>query len=238
MVEAVIGIEFAPIPELTTVELVRLHERWSNDYPRTLEQPPLGPPVLPWSSSMPGFNVSFGGPLNIRLWSLASDERRLIQAQNDRLTLNWRRLGGGTYPSFDDLVPEFMKRWDDASSHLRELGVTPQLLAGEVTYVNEFELPQGLTPLRAFTFLSPAFGADDAAIDGGFTINIPGEQIGVTNVRFGSDGKQASLHVTTKAALRPAQDISAALELAHRASVLSFLASTSDQLHRRWGRKR
>lgn len=240
--EVVIALEFVPLQTLNTIELVRAHALWSDKYPRIVQQPPLAPTSQP-SGLVAGFGLQIGGTPNIRVWMLSEDERQLLQLQNDRLILNWRRIGSVEYPSFDDLYPEFSARWGQLGQHLSS--EAPQPVVAEVTYVNQIQAPgesrHDLSRICSMISEFPGPGSLESE-RAQIVAKVVGAQ-GHSVFTFEPDEVNGliALTVTTRIAVNVptvsgTMDPLDALHLAHRASVLGFANITTSEMHNAWGR--
>lgn len=136
--EVAIGLEFPPLAEMDAVKLVRLQDAWSADYPNISEVP--GSPPTDLNSGL-GPVIQFGDTPR-RIWAAQLDTGLLLQTQNDRLFLNWRRMfSASPYPGYGSIGREFAKRWEQFQASLTQMGLpvpTPHL--GEFTYVNTVPL--------------------------------------------------------------------------------------------------
>jgi uncharacterized protein (TIGR04255 family) len=106
VIEAVLSIEFVPIPGLDNYRLSRLQGEWEAEYPSIAEGPGV-PPSPADSVGLPMFNFRLeDGPRRFR--AVSTDGTSLVQTQSDRLILNWVKVDEGTYPGyFDSLRTEF-----------------------------------------------------------------------------------------------------------------------------------
>nr|WP_278103794.1 TIGR04255 family protein [Microbacterium proteolyticum] len=136
VVEAVAGIEFRP-RGLDVVGLVRETSAWMDQYPDVTAQPTL-PPSRPSGQSGPEFEMQFvASAPPTRLWSTSPDKAWLVQTQDDRLLLNWRRTSdeAGTYPGFDDAIrPRMLALIGELAPSVDGEGLIP--LIAEFSYVN------------------------------------------------------------------------------------------------------
>ena len=104
VVEVAVGVEFLQLPGLSAVRMVQLHDLWGKDFRGLQEQPAL-PPTAP-IDGQGGFQFQIGNVLPpLRLWMLSDTEDELLQLQNDRLFLNWRKTSEGDprYPRYPHL---------------------------------------------------------------------------------------------------------------------------------------
>ena len=151
IVEFVLGAQFAPLENFTTGHFGLFWERLGREeWPIAGEEPPLDPQfelfdAPRWRTArnlqfklQPGFQPG-------RFTLQNADRDRMIQLQDTRLLLNWRKRTSGDsvkYPSYKVLIDEFEKQFafleDFVAEH--QLGEL-QLNQWEITYVDSF--PQG-----------------------------------------------------------------------------------------------
>jgi uncharacterized protein (TIGR04255 family) len=244
VIEVAVGLEFLPLDALNTVELVRLHDRWSADFPEIRLQPELP------SASQMAFQIPmvFGtGVPPVRLWSLTPDENLLIQVQADRIFFNWRYTVGDTsYPRYSALEEQFARRWEQLLSHLSDLASpAPQVTVAEVTYVNRIDLIDSSDPADILTFIRDEpflwpLQAMRVQRDSVF----PEETgwVGSLVLRAGNvEPKVLNLDVVTRVSLtegaQSPSSVMEALEFAHQVGVRSFAAATTQRMHKVWGRR-
>lgn len=139
--EVVIGVQFAPPLNYSSVLSKDVWELFKKDYPNVQELPPLDPmfETFGGSNSQPSMRFQFGtAPLHNRLWFVSSEQNRLIQFQQDRFLLNWRRRPkGDEYPRFECIAESF----ETALASLRDffstsLGMRLDINQAEVSYIN------------------------------------------------------------------------------------------------------
>lgn len=233
VVEAALGVEFDAHPALTPTELFELWQLWRPDFPKLSVQPPAPPP-----GSMP--LLRFGSPA-IRLWMLDDDRgHQLVQLQDDRLFLNWRKLDEvADYPSFGILIPIYRRLWDDLIGRLQGQGFPPPTCRTvEMGYVNrlptrDVTLPDVLTWLATPPPSDKARLKLEVSIDRGAAAGA-----GVTSVTAAAaDQDSYLLNVFTRLGCsEDGSDIWQLLDQAHEASVRVFTDSTRASMHTRWGR--
>lgn len=247
VVEVAVGVEFVPLPGLSTIALVNLaQELWSDVYPIMQEQPPI-----PSRWSQGEIRVSTTPPA-IRVWMLTDVGDELLQIQNDRLILNWRKVGSsiekGEYPRYEYLRRRFNEIWVPFA-YRADSGVfgALDLVTAEVTFVNQISpTPHAESPADVLSFVtnSPLF---DAGISGGavqFQVPIKdaeGAAIGVQDVAsaFGSTPEGLAITLETTARVDVVDDsidaVVGSLDRAHRSGVETFQRSTTKEMHRIWG---
>ena len=109
--EVVLGVQFSPSPHYTSVILKDVWELYRGEFPRVQEMPALEPVFETFGgpSPQPSMEFHFGPPpLRSRAWFISPEQSHLIQFQQDRFLLNWRRRPTGTeYPHFEDIARMF-----------------------------------------------------------------------------------------------------------------------------------
>lgn len=252
VVEVAVGIEFLQLPGLGAVRLVGLHELWKGTFPKIQEQPAL-PPTASVKNMQAGFQVQLGFQISnslppLRVWMLNDAEDELLQVQNDRLLLNWRRALGSDrpYPRFAHLKEVYEQVFDEFVSHVQRSDVgTFKPHTAVVTYVNRFALSPGESLKDALTPLNPDWESLPGAVTElrqAFPLWnwIPGDSGGQVSTTAGIDATDPTfgyLELVTRVNLeQPGIDPMTALDIAHASGVHTFEAVTSEKMHERWGK--
>jgi uncharacterized protein (TIGR04255 family) len=131
--EVVCGVKFADLAGLDPVLIgAYWHERREEFPERQLHEALQDPHEVVWSSS----------PL-VRVWLMTRDGEFLLQMQHDRFYLNWRRIGAGTYPRFNDrddqrgVLTRTLSEFETFSSFCeRALDARPRPLRCELTKID------------------------------------------------------------------------------------------------------
>lgn len=118
-------------------------EFWSlvrDRFPESEDRAPL--PPLPVTAS-PELQVGLIElPPIRRVWFVSEDESTLIQVQDNRLHVNWRRTTDeSAYPRYGHVLEQFAFALECLMKFAGERGEELQVKAGEVTYVNH--IPEG-----------------------------------------------------------------------------------------------
>lgn len=137
--EAVLGIEFAPLG-LGLIRLAHMHDLWIGEFPVASEVQALSPSL---AAGQPSFALPFelmGAVPPVRFWFQTQTGEWLIQLQDDRLILNWRKRSGNTYPHYSELRRRFGEYVSEFLERLKELNVVPiQVTVTEFTYFNRLQ---------------------------------------------------------------------------------------------------
>jgi uncharacterized protein (TIGR04255 family) len=260
LVEAVLGIQFEPLPALDLLQIGRLWTLFRDEYPKhelqpmlaaqfeTFEQPVMEELVFPLGmDSQPA-----------RCWFLSEDETALVQVQMDRLILNWRKKSGkGTYPRYESMRQRLEQALTMFAGFLRseQLGeVAPNQC--EVTYVNHMEQGKGWTKPSEVASVFPGFAGrwsseflpEPEDVRAALRFVIPGPDpthpLGRLHAqiepRYRRQDNSPLLSLTMTARLRPmAKDLAGAmssLDLGREWIVRGFAALTADPMHKIWER--
>jgi uncharacterized protein (TIGR04255 family) len=134
-----IGVQFHPLFSLRGIVLGPLRDRWRGTHPRVEEQPPLPPTIE--AQVAPGINLQVGfGPVpNARYWFMSETGADIIQLQNDRIVVNWRRVDGGEpYPRYETMVERFDRALNELIRFVdeEELGQI-EIVQAELDYIND-----------------------------------------------------------------------------------------------------
>lgn len=139
--EVVIGVQFAPPKGYSPVLIKDIRDLFKEKFPDLQEVPPLEPSFETFGGTNigPSMQFKFGSkPLRSRLWFISEQQDHLIQFQDDRLLLNWRkRPGGAGYPRFEKISEDFKNHIDKLETFFsRELQVNLDINQAEVAYIN------------------------------------------------------------------------------------------------------
>lgn len=120
--EVVLGVQFAQIPDYSSINANAIWSLFKDDFPKVIEQPMLEPrfETFGGANPQPSFQFQVGpGPVGSRLWFLSSDENHLLQFQSDRFLLNWRkRPKPQAYPRFEEIARRFEESMSALEGHL------------------------------------------------------------------------------------------------------------------------
>jgi len=145
VIETVLGAQFAKLPNFSgAVAGWFWKKHLPSDWKKTKPAPRLedqferfGPERKPEFRGA-GIRV-YSGDEPDRTQIIRGDEERMIQIQDSRFILNWRR-GPSGYPSYAKLLPEFLQSFQKFSAFAAESELdVVQANQWEVTYVNALE---------------------------------------------------------------------------------------------------
>jgi len=246
VVETVLGVQFAPVPGLTPLHFGLFWHAMRTEFPTS----EIKEPLLDLAS--------LGAPITtfpIRAWFHDAAKVYLVQLQNDRLILNWRKKDsedGVVYPHYDVIRPRFHAILERLSAFLVQEGLAPlTAMLCEVTYIDHISDSdiKDVAERGGELFKYWSGGPTDYLREGTTTsfsvaVTMPNQIDSVTlQMQPVRDLASAALiqQLRFSALCRPVSnttaDILDALDRAHDLEVRAFLEFTSEQLQERWGRK-
>lgn len=243
VVEVAISAFFQPIPKFTTV---RVGEFWAanrSEYPTTEDHPPISEDV--------SLNLVVSVPPLRRVFMITSDNRYILQLQQDALIHNWRKIKDeDEYPHFEAAREKFRQKFMEFNEFItkNDLGKVTGTRY-QVTYVNH--LPVGsvsevISQYIGLLRLQPASERkllpSPRALNADLLFDLPSNQ-GTLHVSFKkgsrtSDKKEVmQLDLTARGAAKPDySDMDSWLEVAHEWIVKGFTEITTADGHKAWER--
>jgi uncharacterized protein (TIGR04255 family) len=261
VVEALLGVQFAPLVGYTTpmagwfwksylpVLSAMPWEKAEDEAPLEDARELFGENEV-WGTL--GFRLQRGSAPN-RVQIIQSGDQRMVQVQNTRFILNWRKQEG-LYPSFDTLSNEFWKVFPEFEKFTKETGLgAVEQNQWEVTYVNRiskgelWENPANLKRILPQFSLPSAVIANPAAdpISFDWRYTLPDERgrlyIKLLHARSGPsrDAQEfIQITLTARGAIDHEKDwnLKSGFDLGHEAIVRTFAAITSPDAHKLWKR--
>lgn len=143
LVEVAIGAQFEEIDGFRSIHYGAVADEFISDYAKVEDKQTLQPTFEVFGGSAifgdkPAFRLETADYILPRLWLISENEGRIIQVQNNRFILNWKRAEEkGDYPHFEGIYDHFSRaliRFKEALER-RDLSL-PKMNQCEVTYVN------------------------------------------------------------------------------------------------------
>lgn len=259
VIETVIGVEFSPLKNWGAQHLGLFWSKIREEFPQFETQPPL-------ASSAEGngegaeiatsviFKLLRKSP-NLRGWYVNESETTLIQVQNDRFILNWRKVTGDhEYPRYENTIrPMFWEYWDRFRAFLKAEGLgPPKVRLCEVSYVNHFLEGREWDSLEDLASIFDNWPAplpfQSAAALTGVSATLSYEypesrsRLAVqleSGKRRETDRRLLQLKLISRGAPESQDDpaLEKQLDLGRHLVVNTFVEITSSQMHKLWGRK-
>jgi uncharacterized protein (TIGR04255 family) len=200
----------------------------------------------------PGFRMGpVGEPQRTQI--IRDDDERMVQIQDSRLILNWRKKSAA-YPSFETVYGEFRETiLPTFERFVTESGLAPlEPNQWEVAYINHiprgelWQSPQDwsrVAPGLTFPQASAGVHNDTFSADWRYVLgeNLGRLFVGVRHIKpvEGDDTQILQIQLTARGAVDPGRGLTLArgLELGHESIVRTFAAMTSSEAHRHWRRR-
>lgn len=258
VVETVLGVQFEALPKFGNAHLGFFWKQLGADWPSVSDAPCLEPEFerfgegKSWLPTGFQFKVSQDPATRLQIRNRTKD--RMIQVQNGRLLYNWLGHGGGRYPSFDEVKPDFQQAMDVFRRFL-ETEALGELHPNqwEVTYVNH--IPKGtvwddpsdwvnLFPsLAVLPSKTPSVRLESFSGQWHYEIEPERGRLHV-NLKHGwrktpSEQEMLVLNLTARGPIQAegedGPNLSEGLGIGHETIVRSFTELTSDGAHKYWG---
>ncbi len=143
--EVMAGVQFEPPAGYTSVDARNVWQIFRDEFPTVQEKPPLEPKFETFGGprivSEPELSIG-PAPARTRLWFISSDESHLVQFQEDRFFLNWRRNSSPeTYPRFKGIAQRFENYLDQLNDLFEaKFSTGLKINQAEVCYINLIEV--------------------------------------------------------------------------------------------------
>lgn len=223
------------------------------DYPHAQDQLPAAPMIETFGDNawIPSVVFATGTPVG-RQWFLSADQTRLVQLQNDRLVVNWRRLGiHQAYPHYGVLRDEIARLAQLWQAFLSEEGLAPQpVVQAEVTYINQVPLEAplerpsdvgALLRVAQTQWPTPMGEPESFHLEQRFVVKAPGDRparmylaLAPATLASGTQGLTLNLVVRGEPADTSHAGVLQWLDFAHNQIIHSFADITADEMHRKW----
>lgn len=259
VVETVLSIQFEPLPKFAGPMVGRFWQSHlmggGNDWPESVEVPALqdvrerfGDDVQ-WGS--PGIQISSPTGRSQRTQIMRADNERMVQIQDSRLVLNWKK-GQSAYPTYETLLPEFITLFAGFKKFSSDSGFPDlSLNQWEITYVNHilkgdlWNSPDDwgsiATSLAIPKVDRSIARSESGALQWRFVIgeNLGRLHVSSRHVKIAPEDEEAiRLELTARGPINDAEagKIKGYFDLGHETIVRFFAAFTSDAAHKAWKR--
>ncbi|QND60414.1 TIGR04255 family protein [Mesorhizobium huakuii] len=248
--EVVLGVQFVRHPEYNDLFAWRVREAFKAEFPNYSEVPRLDPrfEVFGGADTLASFqfNITQSEPSK-RYWFIADDDSHLLQFQDDRFFLNWRRRPGNLYPRHEAVAAMFYRYLERLGSLYISDKVPFVVKQAEIAYIN-------VIPMVEKTLLS-----DWLSIVNPTALNIEQLNANFSEVVFSRDGENPVARMYYEVGLFTSREVRRAIRLmlTYRGapvenssqSIVDFIAAgrerivnrfcdiTTEKAHRSWSRK-
>jgi uncharacterized protein (TIGR04255 family) len=239
-------LQFAPIPGLTPLHFGLFWHTIRTEFPTS----EIKEPILDLASL-----GSATTTLPIRAWFHDATKVYLVQLQNDRLILNWRKktdADGIVYPHYDVIRPKFLAILERFSAFLVQEDLAPlAAMICEVTYIDHISdsdikdvTARGGELFRYWAGGPTVYLREGSTSSFSVTVTMPSQIDSVTlhmqpvrDLSSAAPIQQLRFSALCRPVSNSTDGILDALDRAHDLEVRAFIEFTSEQLQEQWGRK-
>lgn len=253
VVETVIGVQFAPLVGYSSVFAgrfwsIHLGQEWakSTEAPRIMDQFERFDDKALWTPLT--FTVQPGLPNRVQFTS--ANEDRMIQIQDSRFILNWRKKADRAYPTYETLLTEFVALFRKFATFASEAGLGNIEPNGwEVTYVNHIPRGDLWNSVSDFSKIVPGLSAIGASgfnletMSADWRYTLPNERgrlyTSVRHILADNISEAMMIQLVVRGGIDPEkqQSLKDGLELGHEAAARCFVALTSSAAQACWGKE-
>lgn len=239
LIEVLLGIQLEDL-ELSSIHFGLYWQTIRDRYPLQVDRP-----VIPLEDEESEF------PLLPRVLFISSDNKKLIQLQNNFFSCNWRHSNEYKYPHFEEIFTGFMEEWTHFQKWYKEQKIIEEPLKPfryELTYLNVLDKDVGWNSpadnQQIFTFVnsSPGFFlgtpyAHDVVLNYSLPNN-DGTLIVQLDQRFSEEEEDSDFLFfrLTIGSSDSSKDLTLWFQAAHDYMVKSFLDLTQKNAQKKWGR--
>jgi uncharacterized protein (TIGR04255 family) len=257
VVETVLGVQFGQLPKLRNAHLGVFWKKLGPEWPTVGDAPPLPPQYERFESDRwiePGLKLAIRQDVDLRIQIRNAAGDRMVQVQNGRFHYNWLGEGGGQYPKYHTVRPEFDRLYDLFTRYLSDesLGV-PAEDQWEVTYVNHIPCGSVWNAVDEWTAVFRPVATMPIRAGSARLTNLRGEwsydiepKMGRLHVRLQHGRRKVhdgpELMIVTLTARGPlgtpesgAQTLTDGLNLGRETIVRAFYDLTTEKAHTYWG---
>lgn len=264
VIETVLAVQFSPLPGYSSAHagwfwkeyLQKLGEGPSLQWSQAVDVPPLDDQLERFGAedALLGPSVKFfQGMRTPRVQFIRSDGERMIQVQNSRFILNWKKQAS-VYPSYEVLLPEFRSVLHAFESFTAEARFgQPAYNQWELVYVDQIRKGDMWDSARDWSRIFPGLATPPVSI-----IQVPrtGDERISADWRFSLAKQRGRLYISLRQAwIQPsAEEVlnltftargpvtdsetwEQGLEVGHEAVRETFLAITSREAQEHWMRR-
>ena len=251
VVEVALAIQLEAAIGYRSLDLANIARHWANEFPKIEERHPL--PKMGFGSESLDMTFDVSDETETpRLWLQNDAGDRVVQLQQDRIVVNWKRgTGDDTYPRYASIREALRDAWQRMTAAVIELGFDmPQPSICEAQYINHLGADQGWHSTEdTARLIAPWNGtmSDDF---------LPTDHHGALLLHFHipnqpgwldingwttdlDDGEKMLVLNLTSQGEATSPDIAGALkfmDLAHEWIVKGFTSVTTTEAHEKWGK--
>lgn len=261
LVETAVALQFNSVDGLKNAHLGILWQAMRGDFPLVSDAQPLPNQTETFNEQglhvrrLPIFQLA-PVAMTTRLQMASADDRTMVQIQNGRIILNWRKGRDGEYPRWRTLLPKFKAAVDQFNEMLAAEKLGPAAMnQWEVVYVNHLVRGRDWDSPADWPALLPGLVAGKTSFETGKleslycriqllmpdnTGRIHVDLFHGSNGLDTTDSEVLALQITARGGLPEAPSANAydGLELGHQAIVRTFCDLTGPQAQSKWEREK
>lgn len=193
------------------------------------------------------------GVLSPRIQIIRSDSERMIQVQDTRFILNWRKQGSSPYPSYETLLPEFRNMLNAFESFCGEAGWgVPAYNQWEVLYIDQVKRGTMWDSARNLNRIFPALvvppvsvrhapASDDETMSADWRFSLADRRgrlyVQLRQARLQATNEElVQLQTIARGPVNGTQSWEQGMNFGHEALRETFLAITSPEAQEAWKR--
>lgn len=153
LTEVVCGTQFKPLHSFLAAHVGRLWSRFEKEFPNVQEVSPISPIIERFEEFTEPFEMGIkitDKPPLPRTWFINQTGSLLIQTQQDRFLLNWRKMRpDDEYPRYEKVIASFWKHIKTFEDFVEEGDFGPlEFNQYELSYINLISEPEngGMSP--------------------------------------------------------------------------------------------
>ena len=264
VIETALSVQFNPLPGYTSAHggwfwreyLEKLGDGLSAQWPKAAEAPRIPDQFEKFGKedvwTAPAIRLQQGAPT--RMQFIRSDGERMVQIQDSRFVLNWKKTSA-LYPSYDSLLPEFRDLLNAFKAFASEAGFGKLAYnQWELAYVDELKKGELWGSIRDLGKIFPGLSmpnvgvsqvppSGDETMSADWRFSLPNQRgrllITVRLVRIQPSFEEAvHLTMTTRGRVTETETWEQGMNLGHGVLEETFLAITSAEAQEHWRGKR
>lgn len=237
-------MQFSALRNIQTRHFGEFWGKVKEEFPLTRDMVPL-----PDVSEMPSVELLLMPPLR-RVFMLSGDQRYVVQLQDTRFNLNWRKVDpADQYPRFSAVFAKFQHAWG-SFAEFAELASLGNLIPGryELTYVNHLDMKsdgfsrelETKVKMLKWEGIGASFLPAPVSVSGAWQFQMPDSKgICAANLSHAKRPDGRDLLVLNISCAGPASSrysMKEWFDTAHEWIVRGFTDLTTDEAHQEWGR--
>ena len=244
VLEVVAGVQFERLALMQTRHFGQFWELIKSEFPTSHDAPPLPDVTEPFS-----VEVLSLPPLR-RMMLISADNHYVIQLQDSRFHVNWRKTrNSDAYPRFPNIFGRFEQYWNEFTRLVPDLelgSIKPTKY--ELTYVNHIDASSKdfatsvakSVKMYRWEGVRAEFLPQPSSVSAVWQFSLPDSK-GSLNANLSHARREKEdvlvLNMVCLGAASAAYGLGEWFETAHEWIVRGFTDLTTDEAHKRWGRR-